>query len=36
MAGLFARMVVERRGVKPFIKDRAKRIGIPLLALRSY
>ncbi len=33
IAGLFARMVVERRGVKPFIKDRAKRIGIPLLAL---
>ncbi len=33
IAGLFARMVVERRGVKPFIKDRAKRIGIPLIAL---
>ena len=33
IAGLFARMVVERRGIKPFIKDRAKRIGIPLLAL---
>jgi glucans biosynthesis protein C len=33
IAGFFARMVVERRGVKAFIKDRAKRIGIPLLAL---
>ena len=33
MAGFFARMVVERRGVKSFVKDRAKRIGIPLLAL---
>ncbi len=33
IAGLFARMVVERRGVKSFVKDRAKRIGIPLLAL---
>lgn len=33
IAGLFARMVVERRGVKSFTRDRAKRIGIPLLAL---
>ena len=33
IAGFFARMVVERRGVKSFVKDRAKRIGIPLLAL---
>lgn len=30
MAGFFARMVVERRGVKAFAKDRAKRIAIPL------
>jgi glucan biosynthesis protein C len=30
MAGFFARMVVERRGVKAFVKDRAKRIGVPL------
>jgi peptidoglycan/LPS O-acetylase OafA/YrhL len=30
MAGFFARMIVERRGVKAFVKDRAKRIGIPL------
>lgn len=33
IAGFFARMVVERRGVESFVKDRAKRIGIPLLAL---
>jgi glucans biosynthesis protein C len=30
IAGLFARMVVERRGVKPFIKDRLKRVAVPL------
>ncbi len=30
MAGFFARMVVERRGMKAFVKDRAKRIAIPL------
>jgi peptidoglycan/LPS O-acetylase OafA/YrhL len=30
MAGFFARMVVERRGVKAFVKDRAKRIAVPL------
>ena len=33
IAGFFARMVVERRGIKAFVKDRLKRIGIPLLAL---
>jgi peptidoglycan/LPS O-acetylase OafA/YrhL len=30
IAGFFARMVVERRGVKAFVKDRAKRIAVPL------
>jgi peptidoglycan/LPS O-acetylase OafA/YrhL len=30
MAGFFGRMVLERRGVKAFVKDRAKRIAIPL------
>jgi peptidoglycan/LPS O-acetylase OafA/YrhL len=30
IAGFFGRMVVERRGVKTFIKDRAKRIAVPL------
>jgi len=30
MAGFFARMVVERRGVKAFVKDRGKRVAIPL------
>ena len=30
IAGFFARMVVERRGVKPFVKDRLKRIAAPL------
>ncbi len=30
IAGFFARMVVERRGARAFIRDRAKRIGIPL------
>jgi peptidoglycan/LPS O-acetylase OafA/YrhL len=32
MAGFFGRLMIERKGVKPFIKDRAKRIVIPLLA----
>ena len=31
IAGLFARMVVERRGIGAFVRDRAKRIGVPLL-----
>jgi hypothetical protein len=30
IAGFFARMVVERRGVKGFVKDRAKRVALPL------
>ena len=30
IAGFFARMVVERRGVKAFVKDRAKRVAVPL------
>jgi hypothetical protein len=30
IAGLFARMVVERRGVKAFVKDRLKRVAVPL------
>jgi len=30
MAGFFARMVLERRGVREFVKDRGKRIAIPL------
>ena len=30
IAGFFARMVVERRGVKSFVRDRAKRIAVPL------
>ena len=33
IAGFFARMVVERRGVEAFIKDRAKRIVIPMIGL---
>jgi peptidoglycan/LPS O-acetylase OafA/YrhL len=32
MAGFFARMVVERRGVQAFARDRAKRILLPLVA----
>jgi peptidoglycan/LPS O-acetylase OafA/YrhL len=32
IAGFFGRLVLERRGVKAFAKDRAKRILIPLLA----
>jgi glucan biosynthesis protein C len=31
MAGFFARMLVERRGVNAFLKDRLKRVGVPLL-----
>jgi glucan biosynthesis protein C len=30
IAGFFARVLVERRGVRPFIKDRAKRVAMPL------
>jgi peptidoglycan/LPS O-acetylase OafA/YrhL len=30
MSGFFARMVIERRGVKAFVKDRAKRVALPL------
>lgn len=32
MAGFFARMMVERRGVNGFVRDRAKRILLPLVA----
>jgi hypothetical protein len=32
IAGFFARMVVERRGAGAFVKDRAKRIALPLVA----
>jgi hypothetical protein len=31
IAGFFARMVVERRGVSAFVKDRLKRVGVPLV-----
>lgn len=31
IAGFFARMMVERRGVKAFVKDRSKRILLPLV-----
>jgi peptidoglycan/LPS O-acetylase OafA/YrhL len=31
IAGFFAHLMVERRGVRAFIKDRLKRIGIPLV-----
>ena len=31
IAGFFGRMVLERRGTRPFIKDRAKRIVMPLV-----
>jgi fucose 4-O-acetylase-like acetyltransferase len=31
MAGFFARLLVERRGVKAFVKDRAKRVALPLV-----
>jgi fucose 4-O-acetylase-like acetyltransferase len=30
IAGFFARVLVERRGVKTFVKDRAKRVAVPL------
>ena len=30
IAGFFARVLVERRGVQAFIKDRAKRVAVPL------
>jgi len=30
IAGFFARLVVERRGVKTFVKDRGKRVAVPL------
>jgi peptidoglycan/LPS O-acetylase OafA/YrhL len=30
IAGFFARVLVERRGVKGFVKDRAKRVALPL------
>jgi glucan biosynthesis protein C len=30
MAGFFARMVLERRGQKAFVKDRLKRVAVPL------
>lgn len=33
MAGFFARMVVERRGVKAFALDRGKRIALPLFVM---
>lgn len=31
IAGFFARMVVERRGVEAFVRDRSKRIVIPMV-----
>src|SRR6202008_1988351 len=31
IAGFFARVLVERRGVKAFIKDRGKRVALPLV-----
>jgi peptidoglycan/LPS O-acetylase OafA/YrhL len=31
IAGFFARVLVERRGVKAFAKDRAKRVAVPLV-----
>ncbi len=32
IAGFFAHMVFHRRGLRYFVRDRAKRIGIPLVA----
>ena len=32
IAGFFAHMVFHRRGLRSFVRDRAKRIGIPLVA----
>jgi glucans biosynthesis protein C len=29
IAGFFARMLLERRGVKAFVRDRAKRVALP-------
>jgi peptidoglycan/LPS O-acetylase OafA/YrhL len=31
IAGFFARVLVERRGVKAFVKDRARRVALPLV-----
>jgi peptidoglycan/LPS O-acetylase OafA/YrhL len=31
IAGFFARVLVERRGVRAFVKDRAKRVALPLV-----
>jgi peptidoglycan/LPS O-acetylase OafA/YrhL len=31
IAGFFARVLVERRGMKAFVKDRAKRVALPLV-----
>ncbi len=31
IAGFFARVLIERRGVKAFVSDRAKRVALPLL-----
>jgi len=31
IAGFFARVLIERRGVKGFVKDRAKRVALPLV-----
>ena len=31
IAGFFARVLVERRGVKAFVKDRGKRVALPLV-----
>lgn len=31
IAGFFARLLLEKRGVRAFVTDRAKRIGVPLL-----
>jgi peptidoglycan/LPS O-acetylase OafA/YrhL len=31
IAGFFARVLIERRGVKAFVKDRAKRVALPLV-----
>jgi glucan biosynthesis protein C len=33
MAGFFARVLVERRGPKAFVKDRGKRVAVPLFLL---
>jgi peptidoglycan/LPS O-acetylase OafA/YrhL len=36
MAGFFARVLVERRGVKGFVKDRAKRVAVPLFVFGPF